>query len=55
MLWDLWRGEGWWLEMYIGLEGGGGGKWIEWLMREDVRLGLENIGWFKKSELVFFV
>ncbi|OWZ36086.1 transcription factor C subunit 6 [Cryptococcus neoformans var. grubii Br795] len=51
--WDLWRGEGWWPEMYIGPEGGGGGKRTEWLMREDVRLGLENIGRFKKSELVF--
>lgn len=51
--WDLWRGEGWWPEMYIGPEGGGDGKRTEWLMREDVRLGLENIGRFKKSELVF--
>ncbi|KIR41617.1 transcription factor C subunit 6 [Cryptococcus deuterogattii 99/473] len=51
--WDLWRGEGWWPEMYIGPEGGGNGKRTEWLMREEVRLGLESIGRFKKSELVF--
>lgn len=51
--WDLWRGEGWWPEMYLGPEGGGSGKRTEWLMREDVRLGLESIGRFKKSELVF--
>ncbi|KAE8539531.1 hypothetical protein D1P53_004633 [Cryptococcus gattii VGV] len=51
--WNLWRGEGWWPEMYIGPEGGGSGKRTEWLMREEVRLGLENIGRFKKSELVF--
>ncbi|WVO21103.1 uncharacterized protein IAS62_002407 [Cryptococcus decagattii] len=51
--WDLWRGEGWWPEMYIGPEGGGNGKRTEWLMREEVRLGLESIGRFKRSELVF--
>ncbi|KIR81275.1 transcription factor C subunit 6 [Cryptococcus gattii EJB2] len=51
--WDLWRGEGWWPEMYIGPERGGNGKRTEWLMREEVRLGLESIGRFKRSELVF--
>ncbi|WWD19510.1 hypothetical protein CI109_103971 [Kwoniella shandongensis] len=57
--WEFWRGEGWWPEMYLGMgEGGDGnnvsisGKREDWLMKEDVRLGLGNVGSYKVEDMV---
>ncbi|WVQ73022.1 hypothetical protein IAR50_002585 [Cryptococcus sp. DSM 104548] len=51
--WEMWRGDAWWAEMYVGEQGGGDGNPGEWLDFGDVKMGLENVGRVKKEELVF--
>ncbi|WVO12490.1 hypothetical protein L204_100090 [Cryptococcus depauperatus] len=50
---ELWRGEGWWPEMYVGEEGS---KEVSerksWLLREEVRLEFDRVGRPKPSDLV---
>ncbi|KAK8853096.1 hypothetical protein IAR55_003797 [Kwoniella newhampshirensis] len=58
--WELWRGEGWWPEMYLGAGGDdaegssavASGKREDWLMKEDVRLGLGDIGTYKVEDMM---
>ncbi|WVQ84912.1 hypothetical protein IAT38_007075 [Cryptococcus sp. DSM 104549] len=52
--WDTWRGEGWWPEMYLGgVEGeNGDAKRDAWLMKDQIRLGLDDVGRVMRKDLV---
>ncbi|WVF73182.1 hypothetical protein IAT40_008001 [Kwoniella sp. CBS 6097] len=51
--WEEWRGEGWWPEMYVGPEDGISGARENWLMRDEVTLGLDELGRWTQDELQF--
>ncbi|WVR00359.1 hypothetical protein IAU59_007502 [Kwoniella sp. CBS 9459] len=51
--WEEWRGEGWWPEMYVGLEDGTSGARENWLMRDEVTLGLDQVGRWAREQLQF--
>lgn len=54
---EAWEGEGWWPEMYLGAGTGrdgrvmGRGNKEEWILREEVRMGLEGVGRLRVDEL----
>ncbi|WVR07791.1 hypothetical protein IAU60_004834 [Kwoniella sp. DSM 27419] len=48
---EEWRGEGWWPEMYVGSQGGSSGSREQWIAKDDVRLGLDEVGRWTKEEL----
>ncbi|WRT70352.1 uncharacterized protein IL334_007350 [Kwoniella shivajii] len=51
--WEEWKGESWYPETYLGVEEENMGKRENWLMRDEVRLGLDDIGRWTKEELHF--
>ncbi|WVW86023.1 hypothetical protein I302_108061 [Kwoniella bestiolae CBS 10118] len=55
--WEEWRGEGWFPELFVGnedeLQEGDRGKRDNWLLRDEVRLGLDDVGRWAKEELHF--
>ncbi|WWC94831.1 hypothetical protein V866_001681 [Kwoniella sp. B9012] len=55
--WEEWRGEGWFPELFVGnedeLQEKDRGKRENWLLRDEVRLGLDDIGRWTNEEIQF--
>ncbi|OCF32212.1 hypothetical protein I316_06126 [Kwoniella heveanensis BCC8398] len=51
--WQDWKGEGWWPEMYVGPEEGMSGARENWLMRDEVTLGLDQVGRWTREQMHF--
>jgi transcription factor C subunit 6 len=51
--WETWEGEGWWPEMFNEGFQGGEGRMPGWKLREEVRLGFDDVGRASLDDLQF--